>query len=203
VLLQVEQMAIGAIGAWILFFQKEKLITWLYNKYVFGFSLVFVALLFVIPIHHWVINYLEAVFFAITIMNLSTNKAVTLNMESKLMNVLGNISYGIYMYHTICITCALFLLRYFGVEKINYGFFNIMLYAFSTFGTIAVAYYSYEFFEKKFLELKEQFMVVKSGVRSSEVSSQAGMAATNWYMVVRLRLLQMRNFIYRQFRSLI
>jgi peptidoglycan/LPS O-acetylase OafA/YrhL len=203
VLLQVEQMAIGAMGAWILFYRKENLLNKIYHPYVFRFSLTFVALLFIVPIHHWFINYAEAIIFVIVIMNLSTNKAIKFSMESKLANVLGNISYGIYMYHTICITCALYLLRYFEMQQTNYVLFNITLYTLSTFSTIAVAYYSYEFFEKKFLELKEQFMVVKSGVKSSEVSSQAGMAATRWYFIIKARFLQVGNFIYRQLRSMI
>jgi peptidoglycan/LPS O-acetylase OafA/YrhL len=41
--------------------------------------------------------------------------------------------------------------------------FNVVLYTLSIATTIILAYFSYEYFEKKFLDLKERFMVVKSG----------------------------------------
>jgi peptidoglycan/LPS O-acetylase OafA/YrhL len=163
ILLQVEQMAIGAIGAWALFHNKEKLLKWIYQPAVFCTSLLAIILLFVFPIHHWWIHYAEAAVFGVLIMNLSTNPAIKFSLETKLLNTLGNVSYGIYMYHTVCITFCLFTLRYFRLEVYNYTFFNIVLYTSSIIMTIFVSYLSYEMFEKRFLEFKEKFMVVKSG----------------------------------------
>jgi peptidoglycan/LPS O-acetylase OafA/YrhL len=162
-LLQVEQMAIGAIGAWILFTRKESLINLIYHPITHYVSLFLVAVIFIVPVHHWWINYAEAVVFSVLIINLSTNKAIKLNLENKVFNVLGNISYGIYMYHTICITVCFYCLRQFGLQDSNYLVFNVMLYALSVITTITLAYFSYELFEKKFLDLKERFMIVKSG----------------------------------------
>jgi peptidoglycan/LPS O-acetylase OafA/YrhL len=162
-LLQVEQMAIGAIGAWILYNQKERMLGVIYHPVVHYTSLALVIALFIVPVHHWWINYAEAVVFITLIMNLSTNPAISFNMEGKVFNMLGNISYGIYMYHTVCITACLFTLRHLQLEYVDYVMFNILLYGCSVVMTIAVAYLSYEFFEKKFLDLKEHFMIVKSG----------------------------------------
>jgi peptidoglycan/LPS O-acetylase OafA/YrhL len=163
VLLQIEQMAIGAIGAWLLFTNKERILAAIYNTYIFYFSNAAIAALFVLPIHHWWINYAEAVVFAIVIMNLSTNPKIKFSLETPVLNTLGNISYGIYMYHTLCITICMFTLQHFGLHQGNYVWFNILLYATSILSTIIVSYWSYEWFEKRFLALKEKFVVVKSG----------------------------------------
>jgi peptidoglycan/LPS O-acetylase OafA/YrhL len=166
VLLQVEQMAIGAIGAWALFENKKPILAFIDHPATYAASIALICCLFILPVHHWWINYAEAVVFMVLIMNLSTNPAIKLNMESKALNTLGNISYGIYMYHTICITVVLFGLRSFGLELVNYTVFNVLLYTLSTLMTIVVAYYSYELFEKRFLTFKERFMVVKSGKKN-------------------------------------
>jgi peptidoglycan/LPS O-acetylase OafA/YrhL len=167
VLLQVEQMAIGAIGAWILFTGNEKVLSIIYRPIVFYINCLLGVLLFIIPVEHWWINYAEAAIFIVFIMNLSTSPRINVSLENKTLNVFGNISYGIYMYHTLCIGFCLFVLRYFEVHKTNVVFFNILLYSSSVLLTLAVAYGSYEMFEKRFLELKEKFMVVKSGGESS------------------------------------
>jgi peptidoglycan/LPS O-acetylase OafA/YrhL len=163
VLLQIEQMAIGAIGAWILFKQKENILRFIYHPGVWYSSLMLLVSLFVLPLHHWIVNYFEAAVFVIVIMNLSTNPAIKLSMESKLLTALGNISYGVYMYHTLCITLCLYALRGLKIENYDYTLFNFLLYTFSVCLTVGISYLSYEFFEKRFLTLKEKFMVVKSG----------------------------------------
>jgi peptidoglycan/LPS O-acetylase OafA/YrhL len=175
VLLQIEQMAIGAIGAWILYKQKENIIRIIYNKHVWQLSLVLLISLFILPIKHWSVNYAEAVVFIIVIMNLSTNPAIKLSMENRLLATLGNISYGVYMYHTICITLCLYALRHLKIENYDYTLFNILLYTLSVIMTIGISYLSYELFEKRFLLLKEKFMVVKSGKKTDqEVPAERG-----------------------------
>jgi peptidoglycan/LPS O-acetylase OafA/YrhL len=196
ILLQVEQMAIGALGAWALFNNKEKVLKWIYHPVVFCSSCVLIISLFVFPVDHWWIHYAEAVVFTIFIMNLSTNPAIKLSLEHRLLNTLGNISYGIYMYHTVCITFCLFTLKYLGVEKYHYGFFNVVLYFCSIVMTIFISYFSYEMFEKRFLELKEKFMVVKSGAVQAVQPRQR--AKSEW-SVIRF-LPQWILMFYRRYR---
>jgi peptidoglycan/LPS O-acetylase OafA/YrhL len=174
VLLQIEQMAIGAIGAWVLFQSKERILSIIYNKLVWWSSLVCLIGLFVIPLDHWIVNYFEAAVFVVVIMNLSTNPAIKLSMENKLLTTLGNISYGVYMYHTICITLCLYALRNMRIQNLDYTLFNILLYTFSVCLTIGLSYLSYEFFEKRFLALKEKFMVVKSGKNTAAETQGEG-----------------------------
>ncbi len=183
ILLQVEQMAIGAIGAWVLFNNKVKILALIYKPAVFCLSCILVGLLFVIPVHHWWIHYAEAVVFTVLIMNVSTNPAMKFSLETRGLNTLGNISYGIYMYHTVCITFCLYTLKYFSVPQYNYHLFNVLLYSSSIVITIGISYLSYEMFEKRFLEFKEKFMVVKSGADQPAASRATTVSRPRWSMM--------------------
>jgi peptidoglycan/LPS O-acetylase OafA/YrhL len=163
VLLKIEQMTIGALGAWVLFHKKEDILSIIYSKPVWIVTILAALALMVVHYNHWSINYIEAFIFLSLIMNLSTNKDFPITLEYSWLGSLGNMAYGIYMYHTICITICLFTLRALSLDKINFTLFNIALYTFSILLTIGIAYLSYNFFEKPFLNLKEKFMLVKSG----------------------------------------
>lgn len=84
-------------------------------------------------------------------------------MESKHYVFLGNISYGIYMFHTSCIAIVITGLQKLGLASQSPVLFNIMLYGLSIATTIAVSAISYNHFEKWFLKWKNGFAVVKSG----------------------------------------
>lgn len=166
--LKIEQMGVGALGAWALFNQRKRLLTFIFHPLTMVFTVILFGSLFVLPIHHWAITYFEAFVFLSIIMNLSVNPRVRVSLEGTLMTTLGNISYGIYMYHTLCITACLYFLTSFNLNNSNLLFFNILLYAGSVILTITVAYFSYEHFEKKFLRLKEKFVIIKSGATPAE-----------------------------------
>lgn len=168
VLLKVEQMAIGAIGAGILFYRKQKLMDMLYHPVTQALSIAGLLFVAFVPTHHWLYSYGEAVVFLILIVNLSTNPKVKITLETPLLAKLGNISYGIYMYHTLCITVCLYTLTSFSLEQSNLVLFNLLLYTGSILMTLVVAHLSYEYMEKFFLTLKERFMIVKSGKESAQ-----------------------------------
>lgn len=163
VLLKIEQMAIGALGAWAIHAQKKNIIALMYHRNVWYAALIALISLFVLPFHHWTMSYVEAVVFLLVIVNLSTNPSVKISMEHPLLTRLGNMSYGIYMYHTLCVTLCISALRYFGMFDASPVLFNCVMYIGSIALTLFVAFISYELIEKRFLNLKERFMIVKSG----------------------------------------
>jgi peptidoglycan/LPS O-acetylase OafA/YrhL len=163
VLLKIEQMAIGAVGAWALHTQQKKIIELMHHKITWYFSLLALSSLFFFPTHHWMMSYIEAVIFLLVIVNLSTNPTVRISLEHKVLNRLGNISYGIYMYHTLCVTVCIYTLKKIGMMNSSPIVFNMLMYIGSLAMTLLVAFLSYEFIEKKCLKLKERFMIVKSG----------------------------------------
>lgn len=74
--------------------------------------------------------------------------------EPRFLSRLGEISYGIYMYHWL-ILLGLFELDL--VSTDNGLLFNAYIYATSIVATIIISYISYHYFEKRFLTIKERF----------------------------------------------
>jgi peptidoglycan/LPS O-acetylase OafA/YrhL len=88
------------------------------------------------------------------ILNVATNPDSILKFENKVLNYLGNLSYGIYMFHMIAIFICI---------KIFYlpgGYFssnNFVLYTTSCLFTILISHLSYLYFERYFLRVKSKF----------------------------------------------
>ncbi|ANO48431.1 acyltransferase 3 [Flavobacterium columnare] len=77
-------------------------------------------------------------------------------LENKFFVTLGEISYGIYMYHAITFQFIGYLFLKMKLYLLLDNFFSIILFNLSVFFlTICISYFSYHFFEKKFLTLKK------------------------------------------------
>lgn len=120
----------------------------------------------------------EAFVFLVLIINVSTNSKFPLKFKHPYFNVLGNISYGIYMYHTLLIAMLLTVLHNYNLDQ-NSNVFNLLLYSGSVLITIVVSYLSYNYFEKWFLNMKEKFMVVKSSSNGKETSVESVVSETD------------------------
>ena len=71
-------------------------------------------------------------------------------LDNKILSYFGQVTYGIYMYHSMVIPLSYVLLK-------KYNAFNMYsFYLCSYAGTIIIAVLSYEFFEKPFLKLKDK-----------------------------------------------
>lgn len=162
-MLKIESMAIGSIGAWLVFKQKyyQKLLS---NAILLGALLIVALLIYFTPnIIQDAIFLVYSVLFLIIILNVSLNKNCFLKLENKLFIFLGNLSYGIYMYHMIVIALLVGSLQHFGIIINNSIFSQITIYGFSILITILISWLSYTFFEKPFLKLKHKFTVIESG----------------------------------------
>jgi peptidoglycan/LPS O-acetylase OafA/YrhL len=170
-LFSIDCMAIGGIYA-ILLFKKDRLLKLLMNNYLFYFILLFVIALiikgqyipqktiggFVLDIH----NEFYAVLFGIIILNFAANDKIKISLENRLFNYLGNISYGLYMYHPIGIMLSLYI-----AISINF-ISNWLLYPLSVLTTITLAGLSYKYFETYFLKFKAKFSKIISGKDTKE-----------------------------------
>ncbi|MBP6511637.1 MAG: acyltransferase [Bacteroidia bacterium] len=170
-LFKIEQMAIGALGAWCLFTNKKKVLNFLYHPFLVWGSVVACVGFFFVEYSFAGDTLLEAFVFLVIIINVSTNPACMLKFASPKFNTLGNISYGIYMYHTLVIAVLLSSLQRMGLDQ-NPILFNSILYIGSIFGTFGLAYLSYNYFESWFLNLKEKFMVVKSSNKAELIEKE-------------------------------
>lgn len=160
-------MAIGGIGAVILnsnnkIYQKIKSIlsNRLFQIAVFLFFIVLVSS--VTSVYKF--YFLENIFFGFTVMILLlilVGENSLFNLEYGILREMGDISYGIYMYHAVMIHLIISLTENI-LEKNNVILSNILIYAGSILGTILLAFISYTFVEKWFLNLKAKFTFGKA-----------------------------------------
>jgi peptidoglycan/LPS O-acetylase OafA/YrhL len=157
---KINCMATGGLIAWIYFKKIEKLLNLFYSK-------VFQIIVLILAFGGWLsgfhLNYFSdeyySVLFAIIILNTATNPKSIVSFDTKLLNYLGKISYGIYVYHWIVIY---FFMDLFMPLKTDFWIYNLLLYFCSISVTLVVSHFSYFYFEIMFLKLKEKFAVIKS-----------------------------------------
>ena len=152
-----ECMIIGSICAYILHRKKDQLLRILFNKYLQIFSyltiIIFLATGLKIPAFNHIIY---SILFGIIILNVSVNPHSVLKLENKVLNYLGQISFGLYMYHELVIGLSIRFLKNLSLNFNKIGP-NFILYSFALLLTIGVASLSYYFLEKPFLKLKTRF----------------------------------------------
>jgi len=129
----------------------------------FVFSIVWFIPLILQDVQHIII----APFFAAIIVAVIQNKKLSF-LEHPALIFLGNISYGFYVYHMMCVVLCIKLMP----DAINYWcenndggtvIINILYYVGSFLITIIVSAISYYLFERYFLKLKKKHSVILSG----------------------------------------
>lgn len=162
VMCRFESMMIGAYGAYLLFYEKQKILRVIYHPAVFYFSL-----LSFLPINYIVfdsfiqdgIHLILSAQFLIIILNISTNSACKHKLTNPILDYLGTISYGLYMYHLMIIPVIIFLaknyLNYTGSQTLE----NILVYVFSVLISIMFSAISYKYFESYFLKYKKTYNI--------------------------------------------
>lgn len=172
--LHFEVISIGCLGALLIRSPYEKYLRWSFN-YTFQFFMI--ALLIMILFFNKSIPAAEIPFFSklyiflfirewsgvftgciflYVILSVALNEKSIIKTNNKLLDTLGNISYGMYVYHVIVELTVLNLFKdYFqGPKSISA---TCMYYATSMLLTIVIAYCSYHLLEKRFLKLKYKF----------------------------------------------
>ncbi len=163
---KLESMAIGGLGAWVLFRQKTMILAWIYHRYTQMAVLLGIPLfIFFTPaILQNGIHLLYSAFFLVIIMNVSANPKSILKLEHPILHSLGKISYGLYMYHMLVITAVLHLLApILGPIGINSFGSNAIIYLTAIAASIALSYLSYFMIEERFIRLKSRYTKVISG----------------------------------------
>jgi len=163
---RLESMAIGAIGALYIFRNKETVLRWVYHPVtqILSFLSIPIMVFFTPVIFHNVIHLVYSVVFLIIIMNVSANPKTLVNLENRIFDYLGRISYGLYMYHIMVIVFVLHVYKDpMGEYRDLTAKENIVVYAASIFITIVISALSYELFEKRFIRIKSRLSVIKSG----------------------------------------
>lgn len=165
---QFEAMAIGGLGAYFLFTNGHKLTQLVIFKPFFQvviFLLLATFLLFHSNIDNIIWNtlfktqllsqiILDLLFlYLIICVSVITNSVIKLN--SKFLTYLGDISYGIYMYHMLVIFATILFLKQY-LLQMNIVVGSLVYYIIVSVITIIIASLSKRFFENYFLRLKNK-----------------------------------------------
>ena len=163
----IASMGIGGFFA-LLLHSKHTALKLFLNNYLFYFALGFTSILLYRGVYfpNLLVNDLKfpylykefySIWFGIIILNFAANKQILFNLEQKPIKYLGKISYGLYMYHPIAIVAALQTTRWLGTPA------DILIYPLSLALTVALAGFSYKYFESYFLNFKTNYSTISSG----------------------------------------
>ena len=163
---RIDCMAIGGIGSCILNNNRLSILNVIFKVsfQVMVYSILMVALLFGVGwLNHFYLNdVFYSIIFIVVLLNLASNKKSIFNLENKVLNWLGKISYGLYMYHVIAIVFSIKIVQSIFDNDKSFVFHGV-IFILSFLFTIFLSAISYEFFERKFLLLKNKFSFIKSG----------------------------------------
>lgn len=171
-MLRFEAMAIGGLGAYLIYNYSSILTHFLFSRLSQFLLIIFVLLrifafkllvaqsvvfnfLFTTPV---ISQLVIMIIFAWLIINISLNPKSIVRLDNKILNFLGNISYGIYMYHMLVIFgIVIFFKQYLLI--MNSFPSSIIFYLLITTLVIIVSYLSKRFFEDYFLSFKKRFRI--------------------------------------------
>ena len=156
----------------MLYHAQAPLLRFFQNKYLFYFALAFASLMIYRGIYfpilivndikfEYLFKEFYAFWFGIIILNFATNRDIRISLESKVLRYLGKISYGLYMYHPICIVIVMNIALAFKQTS------DWALYPLTLLAVILVAGASYKYFESYFLKFKQKFSTILSGENPS------------------------------------
>lgn len=161
----IDCMAIGGIFALIIYdttpivlATRKILFSKITQIIAFVLTVVFISINYHLPFLDKYLHFeLYAVLFGILISNFAANEKRLFSMENKFSGYLGKISYGMYMYHPIVIVFCIKIGMLF--NKIN----DFVLYPTVFLLVVLVSSFSYEFYEKRFIDKKAKYSKIISG----------------------------------------
>ena len=169
-MLRFEAMAIGALGSYLVYNYRNILSNFLFSKWsqlilitfillrIFFFNFltennIFFNYLYTTPV---LSKFLIMIIFSWLIINISLNPKSIISLNNKMFSFLGNISYGIYMYHMLIIFGLVVFLKDYLLYLNNLNS-SIIFYLLLTSIVILASYLSKRLFEDYFLSFKKNF----------------------------------------------
>ncbi len=154
-------MLIGVVAAVLYYNKNEKFLFYATHKFtqLFCWSCIFLIAINRFHIASVIDGELISIIAVFLILGQITRRNRIINLENKLCDFIGKISYGIYVIHPLILFYFTKLLGQFKTDAFaNY----VIIYFLILSATLIAAYISYEYFEKRFLKLKEKFTTIKS-----------------------------------------
>jgi len=153
-LFPVEQMAIGGLGAAFLFYNHTVFLKIIKHRLTMVGAIIGLMVMVLSDAHGIFTTYLEGIVFTVLIMQLTLGRFASKYLENNLFKKLGDMSYGIYMWHTIIIALTIALLP----ASVLSVFGNWGLHLFCFVMSIITANFSFKYLEVPVLKLKKYFL---------------------------------------------
>jgi peptidoglycan/LPS O-acetylase OafA/YrhL len=158
--LRFECPAIGALGAYIFFFKKPVLqILCSLPAKAAALGMLAVLAVWDLPLTEPAI-YLSSCVFTLLLLNFFTGSSVGRKLDLPLLNRLGEMSYGIYMFHYPLLYCLLHIFKRAGIPE--GPAYTALLHGSVIAGTLFLAALSFYLLERPFLRLKKRFAVLST-----------------------------------------
>lgn len=156
-------MGMGALGA-IFFYQNNQLFlnfTKSLSAQLIAWGSILLMVVGKFNIASLINDEIVSALTVVLIINLSSNPKTIINLNYKLFDYLGKISFGIYIYHPLIIFATAKFFNSF-IKGMGVYYKYVFIYTTTSLLTIIVAGLSYGCFEKRFLLLKEKYSPVPS-----------------------------------------
>ncbi len=158
-LVPIHIMGIGALAAFLLFQFPKVFATIFTNPILFMINTIFLGILMSSGYDKVLLGTVVALEIIFII---QTNFKI--NLRNSILNKLGEISYGIYMFHPIAMYLVYSFFNSVVPLKSNVVAYNIAVYSSIIGLTLILSYTSYHYFEKRFIRIKnKKYTVVPSG----------------------------------------
>ncbi len=156
--LRYDTIAIGGLFA-CAYYYKHPVLKWIYHPIAGAASVVLVALMAVFMDNNPDVVYTSftCFVFGVLLLNVSTNERFFLKLDHPWLELGGNLSYSIYMYHPI----LLLIFYSFFYTRLDSTVYQIAVYPTIIISTFILSWLSYRFFETPFLRLKDTFKVAR------------------------------------------
>ena len=164
---RIDAMVIGGLGAWLFFSRVEPVLRLVHSRWLLVATLGILAVLYLRVVRlPQLASETYAFLFLIVILDVASNPRSLLRHRGAVLERLGRISYGIYMYHPIAVTIVIIGLG--GITTARGAGFALTAYASGITATIALAAVSYRFFERPILKQKLRASSLVTGDLAAE-----------------------------------
>jgi peptidoglycan/LPS O-acetylase OafA/YrhL len=164
-LFAIESMAIGGIGAWLVLTHRINILNIIFHPILQ--VLTYITIIWLVyqnsfgGVSQFTETLITPIVFLSLILNVSCNPRSILKYENRVFNYLGQISYGIYMFHPVVIFLLLWGLFQYQKTPFDHIWLVDLIYAASVITTIIIAGLSYKYFEAPILRLKNRKAIIR------------------------------------------
>jgi peptidoglycan/LPS O-acetylase OafA/YrhL len=148
-------MAIGSIGGYFFFYKKDFVERFTKSKSLYVLIIILILFFVSVPIFRIEVQEIVISLLFLALILCSINDANPIVFRNKQFAFLGNISYGIYMYHTFVMFLVFPFINKFYTYNQNGFLCNLIIYPLIFIITIFISYLSNQYFESRFMKIKD------------------------------------------------